>query len=71
MYRVSFISLLVFGHKMQFFFIHETFISKLSSLTLSWRGPLPYRSQSIDFQSKSMDWFLYDNGFRHERVKDI
>ena len=20
-------------------------------------------------QSKSMDWFLYDNGLRHERVK--
>ena len=22
-------------------------------------------------RSKSMDWFLYDNGFRHERVKKI
>ena len=22
-------------------------------------------------RSKSMDWFLYDNGFRHERVKVI
>ena len=29
-------------------------------LTLSWRRPL---------QRKSMDWFLYDNGLRHERVK--
>ena len=38
-------------------------------LTLSWRGPLPYRSQSIDLQSKSMDWFLYNNGLSHERVK--
>ena len=38
-------------------------------LTLSWRGPLSYRNQSIDLQSRSMDWFLYDNGFRHERVK--
>ena len=28
-------------------------------LTLSWRGPLPYRNQ---------DWFLYDSGLRHERV---
>ena len=37
-------------------------------LTLSWRRPLSYRNQSIDFQSKSMDWFLYDNGLRHERV---
>ena len=32
-------------------------------------GPLPYRHQSTDLQSKSMDWFLYDNGLRHERVK--
>ena len=23
-----------------------------------------------DMQSKSMDWFLYDNGIRHERVND-
>ena len=36
----------------------------LFSLTLS-------RNQSIDLQSKSMDWFLYDNGLRHERVKLI
>ena len=27
------------------------------------------RNQSIDLESKSMDWFLYDNGIRHERVK--
>ena len=30
-----------------------------------WR-PLSYRNQS-----KSMDWFLYDNGLRHERVNCI
>ena len=41
----------------------------LRELTLSWRRPLSYRNQSIDLQSKSMDWFLYDNDFRHERVK--
>ena len=40
-----------------------------SSLTLSWRRPLSYRTQSIDLRSKSMDWSLYDNGLRHERVK--
>ena len=40
-----------------------------SHLTLSWRGPLSYRNQSIDLQSKSMDWFLYYNGLCHERVK--
>ena len=37
-------------------------------LTLSRRRPLSYRNQSTDFQSKSKDWFLYDNGLRHERV---
>ena len=42
---------------------------KCPILTLSWRGPLLYRNQSIDLQSKSMDWFLCDNGLHHERVK--
>ena len=40
-------------------------------LTLSWRRPLSYRNQSIDLQSKSVYWFLYDNGLRHERVKEL
>ena len=40
-------------------------------LTLSWRGPLSYRNQSIDLQSTSMDRFLYNNGLRHERVKPL
>ena len=43
----------------------------LFSLTLSWRRPLSYWNQSIDLQSKSMDWFLYDNGLRLEKVKSI
>ena len=38
-------------------------------LTLSWRRPISYRNQSIDLRSKPMDWFLYDNGLRHEKVK--
>ena len=38
------------------------------NLTLSrWRSP-SYRNQSIDFHSKSLDWFLYDRDLRHERV---
>ena len=41
----------------------------LTLLTLSWRRPSSYRNQSIDLQSKSMDWFLYDNCLRYERVK--
>ena len=38
-------------------------------LTLSRRRPLSYRNQSIDLLRKLMDWFLYDNGLRLERVK--
>ena len=38
-------------------------------LTLSWRRLLSNRNQSIDLLRKSMDWFLYGNGPRHERVK--
>ena len=41
----------------------------INALTLSWRRLFSYRNQSIDLLCKSMDWFLYDNGFRHERVK--
>ena len=41
----------------------------IPSLTLSWRRPLSYRNQPIDLLCKSMDWFLYDNDPRHERVK--
>ena len=40
-----------------------------SCLTISWRRPLSYRNQFTDLRCKSMDWFLYDSGFRHERVK--
>ena len=35
--------------------------------TVSRRRPLSYRNQSIDSHSKSMNWFLYENGLRHER----
>ena len=40
-------------------------------LTPSWRRSLSYRNQSIDFQSKSMNWFLYDRDLCHERVKRL
>ena len=36
--------------------------------TLSWQSSLSYRNQSIDLQSKTLDWFLYDRDLRHERV---
>ena len=42
-----------------------------NGLTLSWRRSLSYRNQSIDLQSKSMDWFLYDRDFCHESVKTL
>ena len=31
--------------------------------------PLSYGNLSIDLQSKSMDWFLYDRNLRHKGVK--
>ena len=37
---------------------------------LSWRRSLSYKNQSIDLQSKSKDWFLYDRDVRHEKVKE-
>ena len=42
----------------------------MKHLTPSWRRSLSYRNQFIDLHiSKSMDWFLHDKDFRHERVK--
>ena len=41
-----------------------------NSLTISWRRLLSYRNQSIDLPSKSMDWFLNDNGLCHEKVNN-
>ena len=49
-------------------FSYKSKIQKTTKLTLSWRRPISYRNQSIDFRSKSMDWFLYYIGLRHERV---
>ena len=40
-----------------------------TSLTLLLQKSLTYWNQSINLQSKSMDWFLYDKDVRHERVK--
>ena len=49
-------------------FASETIFRENFFLTLSRRRPLSYRNQSIDVLRKSMDWFLYDNGLRLERV---
>ena len=32
---------------------------------------LSYRNQFTDLRNKLIDWFLYDNGLRHERVNNI
>ena len=39
------------------------YVFEMHTLTPSWRRPLSY------LLCKSMDWFLYDNGLCHERVK--
>ena len=44
---------------------------KLKPLTLSWGRPLSNRNQPINLLRKSMDWFLYDNDFRHEKVNAL
>ena len=49
----------------------DNWAMKFGQLTLSRRSPLSYRNQSIDLLYKSMDWFLYDNDLRLERVKEI
>ena len=53
----------IFFKKIDKKFTNEKFV------TLSWRTSLSYRNQSIDFQTKSMDWFIHDKDFRYERVK--
>ena len=42
-----------------------------SVLNLSWRRPLLYRNQSIDLQSRSINWFLNDKNLRHERFNAL
>ena len=51
--------------------IPVNYTKKTSFLTLSWRRPLSYRNESTDLQCKSVDWFLYDNSLRHEKVNII
>ena len=39
---------------------------------LNFMKEIPFiRNQSIDFQSKSMEWFLYDRDPRHERINAL
>ena len=40
----------------------------VAHLTFSWRRSLLCENQSIDLQSKTIDWLLYDRDLRHERV---
>ena len=78
-FRISshFLSSFIFCHVaysvyFHFFFLTAKIVKRENDqfkLTLSRRRPLSYRNHSIDLKSKSMDWFLYDNGLHHERVK--
>ena len=45
-------------------------VTEFLDLILSLWRPLSSGNQSIDLPCESMDWFLYDNGPRHERVND-
>ena len=47
---------------------NEKFNNGLKWVNCFWRRPFSYRNQSTDLLRKSMEWFLYDNGLRHERV---
>ena len=42
-----------------------------TGITFSWLRSLSYRNQSIDLQSKSVDWFLHDKDLHHERVNSF
>ena len=48
--------------------IHQYVIHDINLVNSFMTEALSYRNQSIDLMRKSMDWFLYDNGLRHERV---
>ena len=56
-FRATFVD--VFHEKTSFF------------LSLSWRRFQSYRNQSVDLQSKSLNWLLYDRDSRHEKVKQF
>ena len=78
-YLVTFLKVIVIYFKIyhwlilkklqQDLWLHQKSITEMSILILSWQRLLSDRNQSIDLLGKSMVWFLYDNGLRHERVK--
>ena len=49
----------------------DTFETDVKQITSLMTESLSYGNQSIDLLFKSVDWFLYDNGLRHERVNYI
>ena len=60
---------LLMDHNTRIYWFYYSKLWYIAGLTLSWRRLLWYRKQSIDLLCKSMDWFLYDHGLRHDRVK--
>ena len=51
--------------------LDESFSSLTYKLPLWWRRSRSYKNQSIDLQSKSMDWFLCDSDLRHKKIKRL
>ena len=49
--------------------VESTQKSFLECLTFNDGGPLSYENHSINLESKSIDWLLYDIDLHHERVK--
>ena len=51
--------------------IYHPYTKSIQALTLLRQRPLSYRNHSIDLLLKSMNYFLYDNGLRLERVNQF
>ena len=73
--------MMIIGLKVCYIFFRLIYFLKLisrggyfyynSSLSPLWGSSLSYGNQSIDWQSKSMNWFLYDRDHRYERVNNF
>ena len=61
----SFCKYILYSILWVYFIDHNINTRNHISVTLSWRRSLLYRNQSIDLQSKLMDWFLHDTDLRH------
>ena len=59
----------IYRYVYTYIFLHSKIVhSKLEFVYISRDSMLGFNVAPM--RSKSMDWFLYDNGLRHERIKD-